>query len=319
MKIRYYDELSDDYGVLCKGLSLSAFWGVWSDKITKLERRLNPYLSKEFAIFAVEGKKIMGQVKMYEIPIETLEGREVVGGIAGVLSNPQYSRAGNVKLLMERSHEIFLEKGLRFSFLCTGRSLVGYNLYKKLDYEDIADHPIGVRCLPKKRRPKSKKLTKCKSYKEGKAMFELHQEYVKGLLGFIHRPPDFFTWRIKHKIHLDKGSIVFLRDRKKKMLGYAVKSKRNDVLYIDEIIAPAEKDFTQLLYGMLDKDVNEIVAWGIMNPTTQKRLAKLGFTIFDRTWGDTMALDLKGKLRRKDIKKLVGIPGRYNFFAMDGF
>lgn len=319
MRIRYYDEIADDYGVMLQGLSLLAFWGFWSRERIKLERKNNQYMSKEFGIYAIEGSELLGQAVMYEIPIETLEGCETIGGVAGVMSNPKYARAGAAKQLIERCHEIFADKGLRFSFLRTSRSLVAYNLYSKLGYETVTEHPIALKQVLRSRIAKGQKLKECTSPKEGEAMFELHQRYVKDLLGFIHRPPDFFSWRIRENIHPRKEDIVFVKNSANEILGYAVRNRKMDTMDVGEIVAPSEEDFNKLVNGLMNEHITQIVMWDILNPLTQNRLAKLGFKLFENTWGCTMALDLKGKLQRKEIMKLIGVPNRFNFLSGDGF
>jgi predicted acetyltransferase len=319
MKIRYYDELTEDFDSIRNGLSIAAFWGFWTRERIELERKCNKQLAKEFAIYAIEGKTLLGQVSMYEFEIETTEGTEKIGGVAGVYSNPARARIGVSKKLMQRCHEIFREKGFRYSFLGTSKSLVAVNLYAKLGYDFIAYHPFGYKRLPNKRKKKAARLRKCTSYKQGKRMHELHSEYTKDCLGWIHRPPDFFTWRIKDRKHPPKENIVFARDTKGKIQGYAIKSRRMNILDVEEIVAPSERYFTQLIDGLSNEKMNYMVMWSVMNPLTSARLAKLGFEIFHETWAITMALDLEGKIRGKALMDLVGAPDRFNFLAYDGF
>jgi predicted acetyltransferase len=318
MEIKFYDDVKDDYGVTIEGLSAAAFWGFWSRERIEVERKYNPFHSKEFAIYAIEGDELIGQVKLYEFPIETTEGLETIGGIGGVLTHPAFSRRGTAKKLMERTHEIFLEKGIRFSFLRTSRSIVAFDLYAKLGYEIVSGAPFAIKRLPKNRK-KEPKLNNCTSYKQGEGMSKVFDMYVDGLLGWVRRPRDFFTWRIREKLYSKKNDIVLVKNQDDEIQGYAFKSKREDIMEIYEIAALSQDDFSRLCKGLMTKGTNSMLMWEISNPIIRKGLAKLGFTIFEDTWICHMAVDLKRGIRGEGIKALVGVPQRFNFMACDGY
>lgn len=317
MEIRMYDEVKDDYGVTMQGLSASAFWGYWTRERIELDRKYHPFHSKEFAIYAVEGDELIGQVKLYEFPIETSEGREIVGGIGGVLSHPAHARKGTASKLMERTHEMFIEKGIRYSFLRTANSLVAYGLYVKLGYDFIASLPYAIKNLPKSRK-KAPKLESCTSHKQGEEMSKVFDEYVDGLLGWVHRPKDFFSWRIRQDI-ISKNEIAFIKGKDNNVQGYALKTKRNDIMEVIEIAALSEDAFKMLCDGLMAKGVNSIAFYELHNPISIKRLAKLGFTVFKDSWSCNMAVDLKGRIKGDKLRALVGAPDRFNFMGCDSY
>jgi predicted acetyltransferase len=317
MEIKLYDEVKDDYGVTIEGLSAAAFWGYWSRERIELERKHHPFHSKEFAIYALEDEEIIGQVKPYEFPIETTEGPETVGGIGGVLTHPLHARKGIARRLLEKTHEMYLEKGIRYSFLRTARSLVAYDFYTKLGYDFVAGMPYAIKDLPKKRK-KAPKLDSCTSYKQGEGMSEVFDSYVDGLLGWVHRPKDFFSWRIRESF-ISKDEIALVKGKDSKVQGYALKSKKNDIMEVVEIAAPSEDVFNKLCRGLVVKGTNSMIFWEIHNPVSMKRLVQLGFTIFKDSWGCNMAVDLKGGLKGEKLRALVGAPDRFNFMGCDSY
>lgn len=318
MKIKLYDEVKDEYGLTIEGLSAAAFWGYWSRERIELERKYNPFHSKEFAIYALEGDEVIGQVKIYEFLIETTEGRETVGGIGGVLSHPAHARKGTARKLMERTHEMHLEKGIRYSFLRTANSLVAYDMYAKLGYDFIASVPHAIKSLPKTRKKKPK-LDSCTSYKQGEGMSEVFDRYVDGLLGWVHRPRDYFSWRIREKIFSKKNDIVLVEGKANDVQGYAMKGKRDDRIEVFEIAAPSEAIFTKLCKGLMVKGANSMIFWELHNPIAMKRLARLGFSVFKDSWSCNMAVDLKGRVKGDELRALVGAPERFNFMGCDSY
>jgi predicted acetyltransferase len=317
MEIKLYDEVKDDYGVAIQGLSAAAFWGYSSRETIELERKHNPFHSEVFALYALEGDEIIGQVKPYEFPIETTEGPETVGGIGGVLTHPAHARKGTARKLMERTHELYREKGIRYSFLRTANSLVAYGLYVKLGYDFIAGVPFAIKNLSKTRK-KAFKLDRCTSYRQGEGMSSVFDSYVDGLLGWVRRPRDFFSWRIRKRF-ISKNDIAIVKGKYNEVQGYALKGKRDDRVEVLEIAAPSEDVFNKLCRGLVPKDANTMIFWELHNPVSMKRLAKLGFTVFTDSWSCNMAVDLKGGIKGDKLRALVGAPDRFNFMGGDSY
>jgi len=92
---------------------------------------------------------------------------------------------------MNRVHEHFRERNYRFSFLCTGHTLVAYAMYMKLGYTDLLERPSAYKVLS----PKKAKATA--EQKSGKLDFDrllkVYSEFVKDKTGFVVRDKAYLT------------------------------------------------------------------------------------------------------------------------------
>jgi len=94
-------------------------------------------------------------------------------------------RKGFSTTLMNRAHEYFKEKNYRFSFLCTGHTLVAYAMYQKLGYMDLFQRPSAYKVLGAK---KVKTATRQKREKlDFDKLSEIYNKIVKDKTGFVVR------------------------------------------------------------------------------------------------------------------------------------
>lgn len=87
---------------------------------------------------AVEDGRLIGFVGVMDIPTKTVVGEtEIIGGVWAVATNPSFARQGICKTLMENALDYFRLQNYRFSFLCTGRTIIAYAIYKKMGYGEV--------------------------------------------------------------------------------------------------------------------------------------------------------------------------------------
>lgn len=133
IKILEYDEV-DPLEVLQINL-LGLDFSLTPERVS-LIREYDPRPFPFFALYAVEGGHVIGQVGVFRLPMVTNEGLEDVGGIWAVCTLPTYQRHGIATVLMDEAHERMREEGLRFSTLGTSKFRVAHQFYLKLGYQD---------------------------------------------------------------------------------------------------------------------------------------------------------------------------------------
>ena len=135
MKIVEYRDLSkkDEFLPLMYQAFLWPFTPIEFENVIAKDERLRGPVD----YCAIEKDKLAGFVGVMDIPTKTVEGVEWVGGIWCVATAPQFAHRGVCKSLMARAHEYFETNGYQFSFLYTSRTIIAYNLYRKLGYREV--------------------------------------------------------------------------------------------------------------------------------------------------------------------------------------
>jgi ribosomal protein S18 acetylase RimI-like enzyme len=117
MEIITYRELEpkDEFMVLMEMGFMSPLSPTKFEELINLDIRLR---NGPVGFCAVKNGGLVGFVGVMDIPTRTVEGtEEMVGGIYDVATNPAFAKRGICKVLMDRAHQYFQEKGYSFSFL----------------------------------------------------------------------------------------------------------------------------------------------------------------------------------------------------------
>lgn len=256
MDIVTYRELKqkDDFMMLME----LAFWWPLSPKDME-ERMTSDIRLKDGPVgfCAVEDDRLVGHAGVMDIPTRTVEGQtEMVGGIWAVATNPSRARQGISKILMERAHQYFRSKNYRFSFLCTGRTIIAYAFYKKLGYAEV--EPVNQfngafkvlgRAEPVK--------TNVSPTIDPEKIYRMYRKFVEGKTGFVIRQEDFVTMHAKRK-RFDEKTSIFKED------GYALLTESQKVTRVQELVAFDKTTYRQLIdqieQGAKNGVINHVVA-----------------------------------------------------------
>jgi hypothetical protein len=202
---------------------------------------------------AVEDNRLTGYVGVMEIPTKTVSGQtEIIGGIWAVATNPLSARQGICKTLMEKAHDYFRSQNHRFSFLCTGRTLIAYAIYIKMGYQEIEavnQLKAAYKVLDK---PKCDKKS-FNAYLDSEKIYQIYQKFTKGLTGFAVRQRDFATIYARRKVFDEKISIL-------KPNGYTLLSESQGVIKVRDIAA---LDYDT--YGELIDETERSAQNGVIN------------------------------------------------------
>jgi GNAT superfamily N-acetyltransferase len=284
-KIVTYDELQDHNGFLL--LMEAAFWWLVSPQRIAEVRKLDPRLRDQYGFGLLKGKELVGFVGVMDIPVKTRDGKkETAVGIHHVATHPAYSRQGISTRLFEYVHDYYRQRGYRFSFLFTSRSLVAWSLYCKLGYEDV---PIMGKFAPRAEKiitpgkgRKHKIVTRAADLIHAERLFE---EATANRVGFATRGPGWTqrrlkTWRMK------RSNIIVERD------GYAFTEPEREGIWISEFVARNRAAYQRILDRIMALGKNVIVDCLVYDPVLQSIYRQKRFRFRYANYGVLMAKPL---------------------------
>jgi GNAT superfamily N-acetyltransferase len=312
MKILEYDEV-DGQQVL--ELSISCFgWFLGPDEV-KIIRKVDKRVPDYFALYAVEKEDILSQVGIVTLETQCDHGIEKVGFIWGVCTKSKAARKGTAGKLMEEAHARLAAEDIGYSFLGTGKSLVGYNLYRKLGYEDFISMD---RALKTSKHKEQNDVTFSTSVSND-TIVDLFMEYSKDLQGFIKRPRNFLEVR-KAWSWMPYDTVgVFSVDEKP--IGYLVASKEGKLIKIRELCCPRIEDVKRCFAALESEfNVNSVIYDSVIGTYGLEAIRKSGFKVLDGSWGVLMVKDLKSANTISDIRKSYGVDeGRFHMTSIDEY
>jgi len=153
---------------------------------------------------------------------------------------------------MEAAHHYFRSQNYRFSFLCTGRTIIAYAIYKKMGYEEIkAVNQLKAvyKVLDKPKSPKEN----INVYLDPEKIYRVYEKFTEGKTGFVVRQKDFVTMYAKRKRFDDKKSIL-------KPNGYALLSESQNVIKVRDLVA-----FDYDAYGELIDQIEQLAQNGVID------------------------------------------------------
>ncbi|UCB52144.1 MAG: GNAT family N-acetyltransferase, partial [Candidatus Zixiibacteriota bacterium] len=169
-----------------------------------------------------------------------------------VATSPNQARRGISKILMEKAHHYFRSKNYRFSFLCTGRTIIAYAFYRKLGYAEV--EPVnqfkGVFKVLDKAETPAKNVSPTI---DPEKIYRMYRKFMEGRTGFVIRQEDFITMFAKRKRFDEKRSIF-------KENGYALLTENQGVTKVQELVA-----FDKPTYEDLIDEIEQTAKAGVIN------------------------------------------------------
>jgi len=242
MKIITYRELErkDDIMMLMD----LAFW--WPISPRELEERINSDIRLKngpAGFCAIKESRLAGFVGAMDIPTKTIEGNiEMVGGIWGVATNPDFAKQGICRVLMKAAHDYFRSQGYRFSFLCTSRTIIAYAFYLKLGYTEVEAVNQFTEVYKVLERSESVTQNRCSNLDPQK-IYRIYEKLMDDKTGFVIRQKDFVTMFARHKRIDEQKSIL-------KQKGYALVTEDQSVIKVKDLVASDESAYEELVEGI---------------------------------------------------------------------
>ena len=252
MEIVTYRELEPKDDIMM--LMDLAFW--WPISPKNLQERMNSDIrlkKSPVGFCAVKDGQLAGFVGVMDIPTKTVSGEmEIIGGIWAVATNPGFAKQGICKTLMEKAHDYFRSQNYRFSFLCTGRTIIAYAFYSKLGYTEVEaiNQFRGVYKVLDKPESGGKDVS---FTIDPEKIYRLYEKFVEGKTGFVIRQKDFVTMYAKRKRFDEKKSIF-------KQNGYALLTESQNVIKVQDLVA-----LDETTYGELIDEIEQVAKSGVIN------------------------------------------------------
>jgi len=301
MRIAEYDDV-DPHQVLRLNL-LSLGWALTPERVA-LIRRIDPRPFPFFAVYAVEGGVVAGQVGAYRLPMVSTEGPEVVGGVCAVCTHPAFSGRGIATMLLGEAHHRMRAAGLRFSTLGTARHRAAHSLYRREGYEEVAaSASTFARCESLRRD------TPLRAERAGAERLALTDNIFRraaaGRLGFARRSESFIA--LVAAIGDVNPDDVWLLGDGKDWIGYAIARVSDGILTISDLVLIDEADAANAGAAMIRETDSVYAMARVEDSFTAASLQRAGFPPPHPDWGTFMIKPLTTGANVDDARRLFGI------------
>jgi GNAT superfamily N-acetyltransferase len=298
MKILVYDDV-DPLGVLQLNL-LALDFALTPEHVAHI-RRTDPRPFPFFAIYAVEGERVIGQVGVFRLPMLSAQGRQDVGGVWAVSTHPGYAGQGVASALLDEAHRRMCDAGLLFSTLGTSRFRTAYRLYIQHGYEDA-----GVLASAMARWETAHQPTRLSARPAGPQGFDLVErmfaDIAGGYLGFAWRHTPFQPLR-------DKVSPqdLWLLYQDGSSVGYAIAHLEKDILDISTVLLDAGIDLAEAVSALASRLKSRYVQVNAVRPAEIASLHSAGYQVAQPSWSAFMLKPLAPGASVQEARRLFGI------------
>lgn len=310
MKFKTYDEVNPK--AVAK-LTLAGFgWNLDAATVKKL-RKNDKNCADWFAMYAVEGDEVIGQVGAAYPTIKTIEGPNRLGYIWGVTTQPDKTKKGIARKLMERVHEQMREDDVDLFALSTLKSLVAHKLYVSLGYHHI--QPYGWTQRPV-RKSKSQEISVKVRKRSSGQMYDIYKKFSKGAYGFVHRQPGFVEPRSLWFPYVSDISTFY---RNGEPIGYALTAAGKNAVTLREMFCPDLEDVPACV-GALERKFPRKYINCLLHSREDliRALGKADLAPTRPSFGVLMMRPPKGSASQETLLKLVG-KGKFQFTSTDEY
>jgi GNAT superfamily N-acetyltransferase len=298
MQILEYDEV-DPLAVL--HLNLLALEFALTPEHAAHIRRTDPRPFPFFAIYAVEGGQVLGQVGVFRLPMITTEGREDVGGVWAVSTHPQHAGRGVASLLLEEAHARMREAGLRFSTLGTNRYRVAHKLYQQHGYEDMGVQATALATWEVAHQP-----TRLVAQSAGPQGYEhierIYNDIAPAYLGYAWRHTPFAILRDK----VSTADLWVLQENSH-TVGYAIARTEKNMLNISSVLLREGVQMAEAVAAVVNGLKAKYVRVQISRPVEITSLQQAGFQVAHPSWDAFMLKPLAPEISHEHARSLFGI------------
>jgi GNAT superfamily N-acetyltransferase len=268
--------------------------------IRRLDKRPFPF----FALYAIEGGTVAGQVGVFRLPAVTRDGPEDVGGVSAVCTHPAFSHRGIATGLLDEAHTRMRAAGLRFSTLGTSRHRAAYALYQRQGYEDAGASASGIAW-----REKALCETHLRAERAGRERLpladDLFQRLAAGRLGFARRHMPFLPALVEIG---DVGvNEVWLLWEGGELAGYALARVSESVLTVSDLLLREGLEAAAAVAALARQTYAPYVRVSVNRPSEVASLRRAGYGIADPTWGTFMVKPLTPDVTVDEARGLFGI------------
>lgn len=284
-------------------------------ELVEVIRGMDPRPFPFFALYAVEGSGVAGQVGVFRLPVVSTAGAAEVGGVWAVSTHPAWRGKGVASLLLDEAHARMAAAGLRFSTLGTDSYRVAHGLYEKQGYRDVFSPAAALGRSDAL--PRAPGLTAEPAGVERLALADrLFEQIAHGRLGFARRHTPFFPF-LHARSYLSADDLWLFR-RGGEVVGYAVAGQRNGLLRVRNLLLAAGVDAAEAVASLaqrIDARYSEVRLDAAAHAAA---FAQAGFRLTPQSWGTFMVKPLAADATLAEFRRSYGLEdGRFLSSHMD--
>jgi GNAT superfamily N-acetyltransferase len=306
IRIAEYDEV-DPLQVLHLNLLCLDF--ALTPELVATIRRMDPRPFPFFAVYAVEGSTVAGQVGVFRLPVVSTAGAAEVGGVWAVATHPAWRGKGVASLLLDEAHARMAVAGLRFSTLGTDSYRVAHGLYEKHGYEDVFSPAAAL--------GRSDALTGAPGLAIEPAGVErlaladrLFAQIAHGHLGFARRHTPFFPF-LHTRSYLNANDL-WLFQREGEAAGYAVASQHNGLLRMRNLLLAEGVNAAEATASLAQCTGARYIEVRLDAAVHTAAFAQTGFQLTGQSWGAFMVKPLAADATLAEFRHSYGLDdGRF--------
>lgn len=284
-------------------------------ELVAIIRRMDPRPFPFFALYAVEGSSVAGQVGVFRLPVVSTAGAAEVGGVWAVSTHPTWRGRGVASLLLDEAHARMAAAGLRFSTLGTDSYRVAHGLYEKQGYRDVFSPAAALGRSDAL--PRARSLTAEPAGVERLALADrLFEQIARGRLGFARRHTPFFPF-LHARSYLSADDLWLFR-RGGEAVGYAVAGQRNGLLRVRNLLLAAGVDAAEAAACLAHSAGARYSEVRLDAADHAAAFAQAGFQVTEQSWGTFMAKPLTADATLAEFRQGYGLDdGRFLSSYMD--
>lgn len=301
MRIVEYDDV-DQLQVLHLNLLCLDF--ALTPELACLIRRMDPRPFPFFALYALEGNTVAGQVGVFRLPMVSVEGATEVGGVWAVSTHPAWRGQGVASRLLDEAHVRMAAAGLRFSTLGTDRFRVAHRLYEKHGYHDLYSPAAALGASDGLPRQPGLRAEQAGPRRLAVAD-RLFEQLAHGYLGFARRHTPFFPFL--HARGYLSAQDLWLLWQGEELAGYAAVSASNGLLRVRNLLLATGVDAPAAAGALAQATDARYVQARLDRPGDVESFAQAGFQIAPQSWGTFMVKPLAADATLAEFNRLYGL------------
>jgi hypothetical protein len=257
-----------------------------------------------FALYALEGDVVVGQVGVFRLPVVSAAGAAEVGGVWAVATHPAWRGQGVASLLLNEAHARMAAVGLRFVTLGTNASRVAHRLYGKQGYSDLYSPTMATGC-----RELLRDRTEVRAEPAGITRLDLadrlFEQVARGQLGFARRHTPFFSF-LHTRRYLDAQELWLLW-RSNELIGYAAAMAKGQLLQVINLLLVNGATATMATAALARAANAQYIHTRLDQADHITAFAEAGFQVANEGWETFMVKPLAVDATIAEFRQLYGL------------
>lgn len=266
-------------------------------------RAADPRVMPCLALYALEHRKVVGQIGLLRLPLISAAGREDVGGLGAMAVLPQAGWENSLSALLDEAHRRQRAEGLRFSVLAARLDHPNYAVFREHGYADLGSWGSALARWETTRQP-----TRYHAQPPGEAgagrVEAVFAAIAGDYLGFAWRPTPFAP--LRELIYTEDILILWSNQQP---VGYALTSLDDSLLRITNLTIRMDVDFAEAVAAITAQIKSSFVHVTFTRPVEAASLERRGYRVTRSGFETFMLKTLEPELGPADVRRLYGMGG----------